>query len=345
VQPVGVRELAAGEGLAPVGNMRTFLAIVVASLVGCAAEDAPPVGYPEGLGTPTDPLPGYEAYWVRSHVVLSLGNTQVDQAIAQLQAFSQHGGTTLLAQSAGTPARQALDSLPTNLRANLDAWIDVELDKQKLGTVPARQAVGDIATMAHTVVTEFDLESSLTITPTGAQHSLSDINFRPSALDVIVPIGGLSADKLDQRPTSQVAAGGALTVGDHHFALALGSHAWQGLGLGVEAKYGGDLSIVQHLDCNAVAQSVAARCMSGSCVGHASDISAICRQGTTALVDHLRDALAPIVLDTLRFTHGTAHLVDDNGDGVADHIMGTWDGETSVGAGMHAIQVAFTAKD
>ena len=146
-----------------------------------------------------------------------------------------------------------------------------------------------------------------------------------------------------QRPTSEVGEGGALALGTEKFKLALGSHAWQGINLAVETKYGGDLSIVQQLDCNAVAQSVAARCVSGACVGHASYILAVCQQGLTTLVDRLRDGLAPIVLETLRFVHGTARLVDDNRDGVAEKIVGTWDAETDVGMGVTAMQIAFTA--
>jgi hypothetical protein len=142
-----------------------------------------------------------------------------------------------------------------------------------------------------------------------------------------------------------VGEGGALAMGDQHFKLAIGSHAWQGIGLAVETKYGGDLSIVQHLDCNAVAQSVAARCVSGTCVGHASDLLALCQAGVTALVADLRDGLVPVELDT-HFVRGTARLVDDTRDDVADRIVdGTWDAETDVGAGVQATQVAFTASE
>jgi hypothetical protein len=321
--------------------MRIVLAVALTNLIACAA-DEPPAGYPVGLGTPANPLPGRDVYAVQSRVVISLGAANVDSAIAQLQAFSQHGGTTLIAQSATTASAQVLAALPTALRSKLDGWIDLELDKQKLGTLTARQAVGDIATMAHTVVSEFVIESSLTISPTGAQHSLRDLDFRPAGADIIIPIGGLMADQIMQKPTAEIGEGGALALGEHRFKLALGSHTWHGLNLAVETKYGGDLSIVEHLDCDAVAQSVAARCVSGVCVGHASDILAVCQQGVTNLVDHLRDQLSPIVLDA-HLVSGTAHLVDGDQNGVAEQIVGTWDAETDAGTGVHAAQISFTA--
>ncbi|HET9990029.1 MAG TPA: hypothetical protein VFQ65_15970, partial [Kofleriaceae bacterium] len=84
-------------------RMRIVLAGVVANLIACTA-DQPPAGYPAGL----DPLPAVDGYTVESHVVIALGAADVDSAIAQLTAFSQHGGTTLLAQSADTPSGQLL---------------------------------------------------------------------------------------------------------------------------------------------------------------------------------------------------------------------------------------------
>lgn len=321
---------------------RIVLAILVS---GCAAEQ-PPVGYAPGLGTPANPVPGYDAYALKSRVSLPLGNADVTDAIADLRAFAQHGGTTLLAQNEGSSALLTLNALPSSLRTKLEGWIDLELDKQKLGALTARQAIGDIATMADTAVNQFTVESQLEITPMGAQHTLRDLNFSPANLDIVIPIGGLTSDVIIQKTTATVAEGGALEVGDQHYKLGFGAHAWHAINLATSTMYGGDLSIVEHLDCTAVAQAVAARCVSGTCVGHASEIAAVCQNGLTELVDHLRTALAPIALTSLRFAHGAARLVDDNRDGVADQIVeGTWDAETDVGTGAHAIQVVFSGAD
>jgi hypothetical protein len=324
---------------------RLPLAVLLTSLVACAAEEPPP-GYPMGLGTPTDPVPGPYPYLVRSRVAVPLGEPTVTGAIADLAAFSQHGGTTLLAQGEGTPSALALNALPSALRSKLEGWIDTELDKQKLGGMAARQSVGQIATMAQTVVDNYIVESTLTISPAGAVHQFVDLTFQPLSIDVVVPIGGLMADTLVAKPTATVGAAGALQLGDQHFGLAFGSHAWQALNLAANQMFGGDVTIIQQVDCNAIAQAVAARCISGSCVGHASDLATVCKNGLTTLVDQLRDALAPIELHTLRFTSGTGHLLDDDHDGIADRIgEGTWQTETDTGAGVHAAQVTFTAKE
>jgi hypothetical protein len=324
---------------------RILVVVVMTGLVACAAEETP-VGYGPGLGEPGSPVPHGDAYIVRSHVSVPLGIPAVTAAIAGLQGFSQHGGTTLLAQSADLPAIQALNTLPSTLRAKLDGWIDTELDKQKIGTMTARQGVGQIAVMAGTIVDNFIVESSLSIQPTGAVHSLTDLTFQPLGMDVIVPIGGLAKDKLAQKPTATVGPGGELKLGDQKFSLAFGSHAWQAIDLGTIQLFGGGLDVVEKLDCNAVAQSVAARCVSTTCVGHASDILAVCQHGLTSLIDQLSAALTPVELDSLRFVSGTAHLTDPNNDGIADQILdGTWDTETDTGTGPHSSQVAFTALD
>jgi hypothetical protein len=318
---------------------------VAVNLVACTAEQAP-VGYPTGLGTPESPLPHPEPYIVRSRVTVPLGITDVTTAVAQLQAFSQHGGTALLAQNQDLPAVQALNALPSTLRTKLDGWIDVELDKQKLGTMTARAAVGQIGMIADNVTNNFIVESMLSITPTGAVHQLSDLNFEPLGMDVVVPIGGLMPDVLNQKPSVTVAEAGALALGDQKFGLAFGSHAWQAIELATGQTFGGGIEIIEKLDCNAVAQSVAARCVSSTCVGHASDLLAVCQQGLTAMVDQLRGSLTPVVLDSLRFKSGAARLVDDNQDGYADRILdGTWNTETDDGMGVQTSQVAFTAQE
>lgn len=314
-------------------------------LAGCA-EAPPPADYDAGLGTPESPVPGTAAYAVRSRVHLPLESPDVTAAITNLHSFSTGGGAQLLVETAGTPSAHALTGLPASLETNLRTWIDVELDKQTITTVTARRAVGQIADMATSVVDGFVIDSALAITPSGARHTLTGLTFEPASLQIVVPVGGLGADKLDQDLDATVAATGALELGDHAFSLAFGSHAWQGINLASQTAFDGDLSVIEQLDCDRVAQSVAARCVSGTCVGHASDLVTVCKTGLTSLVDRLRDALAPIEMDTLRLASGSATLVDDNRDGVADRIIdGTWHLEADAGMGVQTAQVTFTAGD
>jgi hypothetical protein len=211
-------------------------------------------------------------------------------------------------------------------------------------TLTLRQMTAQVATIAELVTGDFTLESSLSISPTGAIHSLRDLNFTPLNLDVIIPIGGLTADKIKQSTTATVAAGGALALGDQWFGLAFGNHAWQAINLASTKVHGGDLSLIETVNCDAIAQKVAARCLSGTCVGHIDELVTICLQGMTSLVGDLRDELGPVQLGTFRFVHGAARLVDTSGDGVADKIVdGTWEAETDAGMGARMTSIAFSA--
>lgn len=327
--------------------LRTSFAIAAAAALaaGCATDDAP-AGYHDGLGTPESPVPGEGSYNVTTRVALPLGATGVTASIADLRAFSEHGGHTLLALGTGTPAGQALAALPTSLKNGLEGWMDTELDKLKIGTATVRQAAGQVATFADTVTSTFTLESSLSVTPTGATHSLRDLNFTPASLDIIIPIGGFDADKITQHTTATVGDAGALELGDQKFGLAFGAHAWQAINLATTQMYGGDLSALQNINCDTVAQKVAARCVSGTCVGHIAELVDVCQRGMQSLVDHLRDELAPIDMTTFRFTRGDGHLVDHDGDGIADEIAGgAWQLESDAGTGTRTTSIAFTAFD
>jgi len=188
------------------------------------------------------------------------------------------------------------------------------------------------------------LESSLTITPTGAVHSLKDSQLQAIEHRRRRPMAACRGpDRAEARP--DVEAGGALTLGDEHFKLAIGSHAWQGINLGVESKYGGDLTIVQNLDCNAVAQSVEARCVSELVRGHASDLLAVCQaRRDVARHSAARRALA----DLDRFVAPRAGHRDAGrrrSQWVAEQIQGTWDAQVDLGTGANSMQIAFTAFD
>src|SRR5690606_7179413 len=103
----------------------------------------------------------------------------------------------------------------------------------------------------------------------------------PAGIDVRIPIGGLAADVLTQMPTVAVGEGGAFTLGDQRFGLEYGEYAWQGINLGVEAVFGGDIrtSLGTLINCGALAKSIAQKCALGVCVGHETELNAICEGG------------------------------------------------------------------
>lgn len=320
--------------------MKAILLAVSSLCVGCAV-DEPPEGYAPTLGTPESPIPMDDSYAVQTRVQVV---AEVPPAVASLRSFSQAAGHALIARS--SVLQSWISTLPTTLRGNLPGYIDAELDKVKLGTKTLRQVAGEIATMTETSLATFTIESSLSISPTAVVHSLMDLNFTPQNLDIVIPVGGLDADDILQRPTATVGAGGALQLGEQRFALAFGNHAWQAINLASEQLFGGDVSILARVDCGAFGRAVAARCVSGTCVGHASELENACKSGLGTLVEELRAQITPIEIGDVHFASGSARLVDDGRDGIADRIVeGTWDAKMDHGQGARRVTATFVAFD
>ncbi|MFN0246762.1 MAG: hypothetical protein ACKV2T_07620 [Kofleriaceae bacterium] len=327
--------------------MKLLLALAI-SLGGCAVDEQPE-GYPAELGTPENPVPMADSYTVQTRVTIALDLPPVTTAVANLRSFSQAAGRALLSRSGTVPAPAWIATLPASLRTNLESYIDAELDKVKFGTKTLRQVTGELGTIAETSLTSFTIESSLAISPTSVVHSLVDLNFTPSSLDIVIPIGGLDADKILQRPVASIGIGGALTLGEQRFSLAFGAHAWHAINLASEHLFGEGVSLVSGVDCGAVGRAVAARCLTSSptsCVGHASELENACKLGLATLVDDLRTRITPIEIGDVHFASGAARLVDDGSDGIADRIVdGTWDAEMDHGQGARTVTATFVAYD
>jgi hypothetical protein len=253
----------------------------------------------------------------------------------------------LLAAAKPTAVQQFRASLSTTLNNQLEGWINIEIDKARIATKTMRQVATDIVGITQSTVTSFYLSSALSMTPGKTTHMLAGLNFRPASLDIVVPLGGLVADVLMQKPTVTVAEAGALTIGAHKFGIAFGDHAWSGINLAMTTLYGSGVqtTMTTGVNCSAIATAVAARCLSGACVGNSGLLRELCDDGTLGLVKSLRDPVTALHLDLFRFVAGTARLVDETHDGLADRIVdGTWTAEMSFGSGVHETSVTFTAK-
>jgi hypothetical protein len=305
--------------------------LVVASLLlaACAAETEAPA-WNEDLGTPENPIPQTESYALVSRVKLQLAAPEVTQVIAAVRALAENPARAVLARPGGT---QLLATIPAAVRGNVEGYLNTELDKIKIGSKTLRAYTADVARFTQEVLAEVVIDSSLSITPEGAVHSLVDLSFSPADVPVTVTIGGSSTDSLVQRPKAEVAVGGALALGEQKFGLGFGTHAWQAINLASETIYGKDLSIfTSAVNCTTIAQAVAARCVSGTCVGHATEIAQFCTSALTGMVADAGTQLSAVKMTSFKLS-GSAKLVDDNGDGIADRITnGTWNPQLDVGS-------------
>jgi hypothetical protein len=329
--------------------MRLLAAILVTSVAACAVDEEPTT-YGEGLGTPENPVPddGF-AYAVASKIDFTVNGVvpqQVAEASAVLRSFSTNPAQTLLGRADATAVQQLKASLSSTLSSSLEGWINTEIDKARIAGKTMRQYASDLATISDASLTRFTLESTLTMTPAGATHRLTDLNFKPLSFDIVVLIGGMAADQLTQHPTLTVGTGGALQLGGQNFGLAFGHHAWSAIELSSTTIFGTGVqaTLVTGTSCTTLAKNIAAKCISTSCVGHETQLKAICDAGTTAIVDQLRTKVSAVDLDVFRFIAGSARLVDNNGDGLADTIVeGKWDAEINLGVGVHKTPLTFAA--
>lgn len=336
--------------------MKSAVASVLAlALAACGAADTGPDdrGYGEGLGTPENPVPADDGrpYRVATRIdftVEAVLPPQIELAVETLRAFSDNPARTLItiADRAGVPAvKQLYDALPGFLTDRLEGWINGELEKIEIAGKSLPEYAGEIAALAEIALTQFGLDSELALAPDRAVHTLTALDFTPAGLDLRLPITGLAADVLTQKPEIWVAEGGALWIGDQHFGLAFGEYAWLGINMLSTKLFGSNVrgALGKAIRCPALAHTIASKCALGVCVGHESELEAICEGGLDALVGIVRDQLAAYNVDVFRFITGEARLVDDDQDGIADRIVnGTWDAEMNLGLGLRHTPATFT---
>lgn len=320
-------------------------------LVGCTDSASPNGGYGT-VGTQEDPVPArtgpYQLMTTVDFTVEAILPPQIEEVVVTLRDFSTNPARALLdlAERRGVPAVGILRAaLPGALEDKLEEWINAEIVKLRIAGKPITVYAGEIAMLAEIALTQFAVDSELSVGEGGGTHRITGLDLRPAGIDFRLPISGLAGDILTQQPDITVEDRGALGFGDQHFGLAYGEYAWQGVeaastvlfGKGVRATLG------TVIDCAAVARTVADKCLLGVCVGHETELRQICTGGLDAVVDFAHDKLAAMRLDVLHFAEGSALLIDDDGDGFGDRITdGVWKAKLNLGLGLRHAPATFT---
>jgi len=344
-------------GLLWIAPMRTALpssllaaSLTASLLVGCTAAD--PQDGADPVGTPEDPVPAktgpYQLTSTVDFTIEAILPPQIEEVVVTLRDFSTNPAHALLdlAERRGVVAVTILRAaLPGVLEDKLEEWINNEIEKLKIAGKPITEYAGEIAMLAEIALTQFAVDSELTIDGAGATHRLTALDLHPAGIDFRLPIGGLAGDILTQTPEIAVADRGALSLGDQHFGLAYGEYAWQGIEAASRLAFGGGVrqTLGGAINCASLAHTIATKCILTACVGHEAELRAICEGGLDAVVDFAHDKLAAMRLDVLHFAEGTARLVDDDGDGVGDRIAdGVWQAELNLGLGLRHAPATFS---
>lgn len=329
--------------------MRIALAFL---LTGCVA-------IPDGLDhdssssdptTPPSPI-ALGTYHVHSNIDLTVEALLPEPAadtVVTLRSFSTDPGATLLdlAADAGVPAVQEIrDALPSYVESELEGWIDGEIAKLTIDGTPITQVAGDIAALAETALTQFSLDSELSVAGAAAQHDLAMLDLRPAGFDVTFSLDDLPAEIVSATTTCS-SSRTTFSIGDHGYSLPYGEYVWRAMNATMVAQHGVDLrgALGAAVDCPSLAQRIAAKCVWSYCVGHEAALTEICEAGLDEVVDRAHAKLAEMKFDAIHFAAGSATLVDTNGDHVAERLdAGVWTAEINAGLGLRHVPATFTA--
>ncbi len=335
--------------------------VALASLLAIGCSSSVPGGdgddietvYGEGMGTPENPAPQqaeagpYKLTTTVDFTIEAILPPQLALVVATLRAFEENPASALfdVAEEQGVPAVGLIrGALPGVLEDKLYGWINEYIEKVKINGRPINEYAGEMANYAEIALTQFAVESELQITGHAAVHRITALDLTPAGLDFRLPIDGLAGDILTQNPSITLGGAGALGFDEQHFGLNYGEYAWQGIEHLSTTVTGHDVrgTLGSVIDCDALARTIADKCVLGACVGHETELESICTGGLDAIVDFAHERMASHRLEALHLATGDAILVDDDQDGVGDRIInGTWDAELNIGLGLRYAPAEF----
>lgn len=307
-----------------------------------------------GSGSADDPEPSVVAsgaYQVRSNIDLTVHALLPETAahyMSTLADFHANPAKTLfdLAEAAGVPAVATIrDNLPAYVEDKLEGWINGEIEKLTINGVPVRTLAGEVVTLTETALTQFAIDSELTVGGGNATHTLKMIDFNPAGIAATFAVEAFPADIISATPTCST-ADKSMSIGDHGFAIHYGEYTWRALEAAHVATYGMTIrdALGAAMNCPALATVISQKCYWGYCVGHQTELTTICERGLDEAVERAHAKVAELRFDALHLASGTAELVDADNNLVAEALAsGIWSAELNAGMGLRTVPATFTA--
>ena len=327
---------------------------VEAGAVATGAESAPA----EVIEADEQALGTVGAYRVQSTLIVDAGALlppTADHAVQTLEGLRDQPSATLfaLADDAGVPAVATIrDALPSVLASRLDGWIDSYVRGVTTGDGTVAQVIDTVVGVCRAPIGAVELESRLTVgAGATSRHRLETVGLEVAGQAMsfdVAPLAGVGA-ALDVSVAATVTLDGdraTLALGDHGFGLPYGRLAWAAFDGAVRARYGRDLRglLGDTVGCDALAASVANRCVLGVCVGHRSDLRAICEGALDRAVAQLRERVEAQAVEPIALDAGAAVMVRGAAtDGFAGAIEGgVWTAQLDLGQGARPAAATFT---
>jgi len=341
------------------------LLLVIASGAGC--DD----------GSPTDPGPAPADlrvdgnYEVVSTYDLTVGSVLPEPVADYAQEIvglrTDPAGTLFkLLDDAGVPlASDLVDVLPGPLADRLKSAINDFFAADVYGNARVSSELDALSAAIQTVLARPDVVSQLSLVApddtgaTTATHRLEELRYRlyggatEIAVPIAVPASVAPVLTVETGATARVTRGTAgedahLQIGEHAFGVPYGDYVLAALDQAMAQRYGTNLRVALGalVDCDAMAASVAGKCVLGACIGHQSTLSAICNAGVDLAYKQMTDRIRALRFDALRQS-GQAEMWDAAAPGgITDRRIdrlatGNWAASIDFGMGPRSVATTF----
>ncbi len=255
------------------------------------------------------------------------------------------GGAILtMAEIAGVPAVGDLRAvLPQSLEDQLTGWMNQYLDTATVNGVSPHDEIVALDEQVRSVLLDWDLRSTLDL-PVSAPgtHAPDALVFGAGGNPVVVPVdltAPVTAGTGVSATVSWPSGGGSptVTIGEHAMGIPFGHYALIAIDVITEAEFGTPgVGAALHaiVDCAGMAASVAAQCTGPSwarvCVGHETELTAVCEGGLDAVAAKLEEKILGIDYQAIHFVSGIATVegvsVDETTSTATATVLsnGTW---------------------
>lgn len=259
---------------------------------------------------------------------------EVSGALSSLSNFKEKPSQTIvdLMASANVPAADFLNSIPGPIRPAVLGYIDDAIFDPVFEGVPVANKlatllddVGGIATKSS-IVTVLDLPTAKDNGDTTAKHSVRGLGFAwdgkftvidaPAELRSKLGSTSVSANIAPLAERSKDVELGRLQIEKHAFTIPFGTFAVTAMDKLSTDRFGADLrgALGKLVDCGKVAEAVSKRCINPPgpgevCVGHKTEVQALCSKGLDLLVDNAKGAIKKLDV-TMNVNLGVAQMWD-----------------------------------
>lgn len=285
-------------------------------------------------------------------------------ALRLVHGLAENPAGTLLdvAADAGVPALDTLQLVvPDALEDQLEGWMNAYLTTATADGVSPHGEIVRLDALIRSVLLEWELRSELRL-PAGGEdgtHAPLAIAFDVLDAPVVIPVEATDpvTTATGVRATVSWTDGlhgtAAASVGDHAMGIPFGAYALQALELAFLAGWNApDVRSVlgAAVDCAAMGESVAGRCLGLACVGHATEVAAVCAAGLDEVAARIEARILALDYEAIRFQAGTAKVEGlsleptEPGFATADRLVdGVWTATVDLGQGAEPATASFTA--